>query len=293
MIGINQSNLIQLDPADLDKVCKGITALGATHVRFAADWAQLSNFLGTLNLDPLRRVADALAQYNLTPLPVIGVHAPWRHSLNAFADFTAEVVDEFGRIPAYEVWNEPNLSAFYSDGPATFLGILRAAASTIRANGVSKVIHGGLAAFPTWQFLWVHNYSPSAWLSALYNAKEKNDYDLLGYHPYSLTAGGQWANPATKPFGIAELDAMDAVRAQHGDTRPYAFTELGYDTAKVSVADAAKYLAQQVVALQGRADVWLFTYRDTNGDGGNYGMVDAQNAQKPTLYNTAQGLFLH
>ncbi len=38
MIGINQSNLVQLTQPDLDRVCARIAEYGFTSVRFAVDW---------------------------------------------------------------------------------------------------------------------------------------------------------------------------------------------------------------------------------------------------------------
>lgn len=290
MIGTNQSNLCQLAPADLDKVCGDIAAYGFTSVRFAVDWGNLSNFMGTVNYTPVQRVAAALDKHQLTPLPVLGIHYPFSHSPKAFGAFAARVVGIFGSLPAYEVWNEPNLWPFSVGTPKQFLAYLRAATPHVRAAG-SAVIHGGLAAYPDRKKLWLRHYSPTTWLNELYAAGENNDYDLLGYHPYSITAGEKWADPSTTPFGIDQIDLLDAARTRRGDTRPYAFTEIGYDTGVVDSVTAARYLCAQMPAMRERAnDHWLFCWRDTVGDGGKYGLVDAKNAPKLPLYNAVRGL---
>lgn len=290
MLGINQSNLCQLTPADLDRVCGEIAAYGFTSVRFAVDWGNLANFTGTVNYAPVQRVAAALDKRGLEPLPVLGIHHPFVHSPAAFGAFTKRVVGIFGSLPAYEVWNEPNLWAFGIGTPKQFLTYLRAAAPIIRAAG-SAVIHGGLAAYPDHKVLWLRNYSPTIWLNELYAVGENNDYDMLGYHPYSITAAEKWTDPNTTPYGIDQITLLDAARTRRADTRPYAFTEIGYDTAKVDAVTAARYLSDQMPAMRERANHnWLFCWRDTQGDGGKYGLVAANNAPKLPLYNAVRGL---
>lgn len=286
MIGINQSNLVQLAPADLDRVCGCIAEYGFRSVRFAVDWGALSNFLGSVNYGPVERVATALAKAGLEALPVLGIHYPFIHSPAAFGKFTTRVVQIFG-APAYEVWNEPNLWAFSIGSPASYLAYLRAAAPIIRASG-AKVISAGLAVTIDRQLLWMRQYSPTTWLQAMYDAGESNDYDVFGYHPYALTADEKFADPATAPYGISIMTAMDKLRATHNDTRPYAYTEVGFDTNKIPTATAAQWLPQQSATLVG--DQWLFCWRDTTGDGGNYGLVDATDKPKTVLYDAVKPL---
>lgn len=289
-IGTNQSNLLQLTASDLDTVCAAIAAYGFTTVRFAASWAVCSTFFGSPALGALENVAAALEKHKLTPLPVLGINTPLFGTLAKFTTFVQSAVKIFGPIPAYEVWNEPNLFNFSVGSPASYLNYLRAAAPAIRGAG-SKVMHAGLAAFPDARpFFFFTNYAPTTWLTALYAAGEKNDYDILGYHPYSLTAAGAWADPGTNPFGMSEIAAMNVIRAAHGDTRPYAFTEVGFDTGKTPAADAAGYLSYQINTLAPQGEVYDFCWRDNSGDGGSYGLVNSSNVPKASLYATVQGL---
>lgn len=283
-IGINQSNLVQL--ADVDVVCARIADYGFRSVRFAVDWGALSNFLGVVNYGPVERAAAALSKAGLTGLPVLGIHYPFVHSPAAFAKFVTRVVDILP-APVYEAWNEPNLWAFNIGSPADYLKYLRAAAPIIRASG-AKVISAGLAVTLDQQRWWVRQYAPTTWLQGLYDAGENNDYDMFGYHPYALTADEKFADPATTPYGISVMADLDKLRATHNDTRPYAFTEIGFDTNKIPAATAAQWLPQQSASLAG--DQWLFCWRDTPGDGGRYGLVDATNKPKTVLYDAVKPL---
>lgn len=289
MIGINQSNLVQLTQPDLDRVCTQIAAYGFTSVRFAVDWGVLASFVGALNYGPIQRAADALARAGLTALPVLGIHSPFVHSPASFGKFTARVVSIF-KAPAYEVWNEPNLWTFGIGSPANYLTYLRAAAPIIRASG-AKVISAGLAAYPDRQVFWARNYSPTTWLQGLYNAGENGDYDLFGYHPYALTVDEKFTDPTKAPYGITVIDNLDALRADHNDSRPYAFTEIGYDTSRISIPTVAQWLPQQSTLLASHtAHQWLFCWRDTIGDGGRYGLVDANNQPKTVLFDAVKPL---
>ena len=288
-IGINQSNLCQLSAANLATTLDGIAGMGFTTVRFAVDWGYLSNAFGQTNYAPVTAVNNALVARGLTPMPCLGIHYPFNHSATGLGNFVGKCVQIFGAIPYYEVWNEPNLIAFSIGSPATYLSYLKAAAPKIRAVG-SQVISGGMAAYPTFG----SNKSPVDWLNGMYAAGENGDYDLLGYHPYSIKddQNATFVDPRTTPFGIAQINALKAAQAAKGDTRPMAFTEVGYITpGKVSLADASDWLTWQLANQDPSFPLtWFFCYQDTAGDGGGYGILDSSGAHKQTYYDTVAAL---
>jgi hypothetical protein len=300
MIGVNQSNLTQLGVADMDKVCGDIKDFGFTSVRFACDWSYWSNFMGSTNYAGIKNAQAALEEHGLTPLPVLGCHYPYVHTASMFGNFAGKCVDIFGDIPFYEVWNEPNLIAFNIGSPATYLNYLRAAAPKIRAVG-AQVIHAGLAAYPTFS----SNLAPVDWLTKLYLAGESNDFDAMGYHPYSMKddQNGTFVDPSTNPFGIAQAIALDSLMNAHGDDRPIFYTEVGFPTNIVNLQNASDWLSQQLVApAPGDAQawvaclnppnnhIWFFCWRDGSGDGGSFGIVDSSNNPKQPYYNTVKNI---
>lgn len=288
-IGINQSNLCQLSASNLATTLDGIAAMGFTTVRFAVDWGYLSNFLGQTNYTPVQNVKNALTARGLTPMPCLGIHYPFTHSAAAFGNFVNKCTQIFGSIPYYEVWNEPNLIAFNIGSPATYVAYLKAAAPKIRAVG-AQVISGGMAAYPTFQ----SNRSPVDWLNGMYAGGESGDYDLLGYHPYSIKddQNATFVDPRTTPFGIAQINALKAVQASKSDSRPMAFTEVGYITpAKVSLADASDWLTWQLANEDPtNPPTWFFCYQDTAGDGGGYGIRDSSGAAKGVYFDTVAAM---
>lgn len=292
MLGINQSDLAQMKAAKLDSTCAAIKAAGFESVRFAADWGYLSNLFGSTDYNPLWRVKAALDKHKLIAMPCVGIHYPFNHPVTGFANFTAKVVSIFGAVPYYEVWNEPNLVAFQIGGPASYVKYLKAAAPKIRAKG-SKVISAGLAAYPTYVGPLGKNWEPAAWLEAMYAAGENNDYDVLGYHPYSCLAdqNATFVDPATNPFGIAQIQALKDVQATHNDTRPMAYTEVGYITpSKVSLANASTWLETQLEDHPATGPTWFFCWEDTAGDGGAYGIRTSAGVPKQPYYDKVMAL---
>lgn len=288
-IGINQSNLCQLSAPKLATTLDGIAAMGFTTVRFAVDWGYLSNVFGQTNYTPVQNVKNALVARGLTPMPCLGIHYPFNHNATAFGNFVNKCTQIFGNIPYYEVWNEPNLIAFNIGSPATYVTYLKAAAPKIRAVG-SQVISAGLAAYPTFG----SNKSPVDWLNGMYAGGESGDYDLLGYHPYSILddQNATFVDPRTTPFGIAQIAALKAVHASHGDARPMAFTEVGYITpGKVSTLDASDWLTWQLANQDPSFPLtWFFCYQDTAGDGGGFGIKTTAGTNKQYYYDTVAGL---
>ena len=292
-IGINQSNLCQLSSSDLATTLDGIAEMGFDTVRFAVDWGYLSNAFGQTNYTPVRAVKNALDARGLTAMPCLGIHYPLNHSSTGFGNFVGKCTEIFGSIPYYEVWNEPNLIAFNIGSPANYVKYLKAAAPRIRAVG-SQVISAGLAAYPTFQSPLGKNWSPVDWLNGMYAGGESGDYDLLGYHPYSIKddQNATFVDPRTNPFGIAQIDALKAVQASKGDTRPMAFTEVGYITpGKVSLADASDWLTWQLANQDPNfPPTWFFCYQDTAGDGGGYGIRDTAGDPKGVYFDTVAAL---
>lgn len=291
MIGINQSDLCQLKDVDLYSVCEDIAEFGFKSVRFAVDWGYHSNFLGVTDYNPARRVAKALNEFRLEPLPVLGIHYPFISPASGFGNHVAKVVDIFGDCDYYEVWNEPNLIGFNVRGGVNgFMNYLAAASPRIRNVG-SQVISGGLAAYPTFG---PYNKSPHWWYDEMQSIEgDRNLYDLFGYHPYSINAdqNATFADPRTNPFGIEQLSILQDLMAIDGNTRPIAITEVGYVTTISNLVSCMDNLAYQLDSMR-KYDMptWVFCWRDTPGDGGTFGFVDKYNQPKGIYYEWMKSL---
>lgn len=156
---------------------------------------------------PLDALVAAAAKRHLPVLPVI-VGAPlWDGQLDkgavlaiprhdgAYANFCKALVKRYGvhgtfwrthgpvaPITAWQIWNEPNVPAFWMPQPFVnrYVGLLRAARTAIKSvNPHAKIVLAGLA-----------NYSWQA-LRQIYQIRgARNLFDIVGLHPYTKTPQG-------------------------------------------------------------------------------------------------------
>jgi hypothetical protein len=179
----------------------------------------------------------------------------------AFADFAAAAARRYrGRVPAWEVWNEPNngLSGFWKPSPdaGAYARLAVAAARAIRrADRRATVVTGGLA--PTldflsyggdWGFVTAADAAVPRWLAS---------FDAAAFHPYSFL---QAPAPETDsgPAGPTLVQQIADFRARVNATHVFGVapwvTELGWHTAAdsgtpgfppgVSEEDQARYLVR-------------------------------------------------
>jgi hypothetical protein len=102
---------------------------------------------------------------------------PWREP---FEEFFAAALRRYPQIPAWEVWNEPNLPVFAKPhpDPAGFVELLRRARETRdRVGSAAKLISGGLAAGGQIDIV--------AWVDEMARLGALDLVDGLGVHPYS------------------------------------------------------------------------------------------------------------
>ena len=133
-------------------------------------------------------------------------------NMQDFADFCGAVAARYkGRIGAYQVWNEPNLSREWGNrppDPAAYTQLLAACYTAIKASDPAAiVISAGLAPTGT--------DSPEAvpdmaFLQGMYDAGAAAYFDVLG-----VNAPGYKASP--------ELDPAAAEAAEYGGGRWFAF----------------------------------------------------------------------
>ena len=179
-----------------------------------------------------------------------------------FAAFMTAVVTRYkGKVAAYEIWNEPNLTyewGYLEPDPAGYTELLKAAYKAVKAvDPDALVISGGVAS--------TGNGSETAmgdleFLQGMYQAGAKGYFDALGSHPYAYGLSPE----ASHPDGLS----LDRVVAQHdlmlanGDNlTPIWITELGWvlrsswdlgehQMIGVTEAQQAEYLAASYSKVQ-------------------------------------------
>jgi polysaccharide biosynthesis protein PslG len=166
-------------------------------------------------------------------------------NLQDFGDFCGAVAARYrGRIAAYQVWNEPNLSREWGErppDPAAYTALLQVCYTAIKAADPDAiVISAGLAptgtsspqAMPDVDFLW-----------GMYAAGAADYYDVLG-----LNAPGYKAPPELPPeealqpeygggrwFAFRHVEEMRAIMVANGDGhKQVAILEMGWTLDQVN-----------------------------------------------------------
>ena len=153
--------------------------------------------------------------------------------LNDFGDFCGAVAERYhGRIAAYQVWNEPNLSREWGElppDPAHYTELLKVCYTAIKAaDPQAIVVSAGLAPTGTTS----NQAMPDVdFLQGMYDAGAADYFDVLG-----VNAPGYKAPP--------ELPPEEAEQAEYGGGRWFAFRHVE-DIRDIMVAngDAEKQIA--------------------------------------------------
>jgi hypothetical protein len=239
----------ELDADGVDAAAAGDAQRGAGVglVRQPFSWARIETAPGRMDLAAYDGVMVAAARAGLAVLPVLMDPPPWRstaplagrlHGMYpprdpaAMAVLATALVDRYGPggslwaahpelvpspIHSWQVWNEPNIGAFWASGPdpVAYVRLLDAVGSAIRAADPSaEIVAAGLP--------YAENGLPiAAFVDGMYAAGARGTFDTLAIHPY-----------ASDPAGV--LAILRAVREQLdrlGDRDlPIWATEFGWAT---------------------------------------------------------------
>jgi hypothetical protein len=225
------------------------------------------------NLKLVVRLSDApeWAFANNVPQtkPAEGVVDTPPDNLDDWANYCRAVAERYrGRIAAYQIWNEPNLSREWGGqlpDPLGFVALLRACSEAIRAVDPDAIlISPGLA--PT------GNYDNIAWpddlyFQHMYDAGFQQFIDVVGVHAPGYTAPE--VAPADAPggnrfFSFRRVEDMRRIMVQNGDAaRQMAILELGWTTDPREDSNMAWFAVDEatqarnlVAAYQYAADHW-------------------------------------
>ena len=198
---------------------------GIGNVRCDLDWAAWEKD----NAYPrFAEVLDAAEREGVTVLPILGC-APRRvlpitehqdEFIAAFRPFVADAMHRFGtRLPAIEVWNEPNLPGWWNlPNPTNYLAVLKAAYDEIKAaNTNALVCLGGVSDVGL------------GYIRTLYELGAAPYFDVVCCHPYTIPFA---------PEGVLDvkLQKLRALMAEFGDgKKPIWITEVGFPTHKNGV----------------------------------------------------------
>ena len=150
-----------------------------------------------------------------------------------YADALAFLVRRYGdRVAAWEIWNEPNIDAYFKsvDQPADYARIVRAAYPAAKAADPSATIIAGSLA-----------ESPYAFVEALFDHGIGGHFDAFSLHPYPGDASplDPLEDVWIKNSFIRGVPAVRNVLLSHGEDKPIWLTEFGWHTS--TILDAATW----------------------------------------------------
>ncbi|MDR3663368.1 MAG: cellulase family glycosylhydrolase [Mycobacterium sp.] len=262
-IGFADSDIYGMSAADVTHTIALMAATRVNTIRLMIPWAGVEGLPGQLDWTNVDKIVNAAAAQNMSIIGFINSTPAWAvspggfplssqpASPDAYGEFAAKVATRYkGKIAAYEIWNEPNAVFFYTPAPdpAGYTSLLKAAYPRIKAVDPSvTVIGAALGAVIDWG-TWAIN--PVRFLSGMYSAGAKGNFDALSFHPYQYTlkfSDGMLV--ANSP--VLQLVQMRQLMLDNGDDdkRIWA-TEYGEPTSSVSEATQTTYLKDMYTKWQ-------------------------------------------
>ncbi|NDJ62861.1 MAG: cellulase family glycosylhydrolase [Chloroflexi bacterium] len=258
-----------------------------SHVKQTFAWEDIEPQPGVWSLDRADQLVEALASRNLRIVARLSDAPDWTHrsvagrkdddyldappdDLEDWAFFCGVLAERYrGRIAAYQIWNEPNLSREWGNRPPDpdgYVALLRTCSEAIRAADPDAIIiSAGLAPTAT------DNAAarPDDWyLQALYDRGFQQYIDVVGMHAPgysepSLSPDDAEASGSLRVFTFRRVEDLRRIMIANGDAaRQAAILELGWTLDQVNEAYSwfavdeqtqARYLVE---AYQYAADHW-------------------------------------
>jgi hypothetical protein len=283
-----------------------IASTGAAWVRFDFDWGGAEPEPGKYNWRRIDRLVQAARSRRLSVLATVAYTPAWARPAGtsdkapptdpaAYARFAEAVARRYSPLGVhhYELWNEPNVSAFWQPAPdpAAYADLLRTGSAAIRsADPAATIVSAGLA--PAVDRPDRATLSPRTFLEAVYRAGAAASFDAVGIHPYT------YPDPPLTPHpdnAFATLPETYALMAAHGDGGKRLWgTEYGAPTGESERAVTGE---EQAARLREGYDQWRrwpftgplfwYTHRDRGSDAAdpedNFGLVTHKGRPKPAL----------
>ena len=252
---------------------------------------------GNFNWSTLDQIMASVRQVGLTADLIIDGCPPWAAAAGAtgqfaqpaspaqFGAWAAAVAARYGSMGAddFEIWNEPNNSAFWSPAPnpAAYTADLIAAYAAIKAvDSSALVLTGGLAPAADTS----NSYDIVTFFADMYADGAQGSFNAVGDHPYTFPA-----DPGTDSQGAwGEMDqtspSLRSLMTAHGDAaKKIWITEFGAPTGTVTEAQQATELTEAITAAKNTSWIgafYIYTWSDQFG-GDSFGLLDSSGNPKP------------
>jgi hypothetical protein len=251
-----QVELLHFNPDAKNQVLGLVQLAGFNWIKHQIEWFSVETTRGQYDWSEVDSIVDAATAINAKILFSVQ-HAPafYRTPTSGLFPSDASTYQAFmqalasryrGRVQAYELWNEENLSRETGVGnvdPATYLPVLKAGSAGVRAGDSSAmVLLGGPS--PTGNNVPGQSIDDLQYLTRLYalnNGEVKNYYDALAAHPSGFSnppdcspatpacsLSGAW-NDDPSFFAFSRVQQYRDLMVRNGESnKKIWFTEFGY-----------------------------------------------------------------
>jgi hypothetical protein len=222
------SSLLGAPAAELDSELDDAANLGAKWVRVDLPWTVVEPYdTGTYDWSSFDALVSAARARHLNVDPILDQVPEWARRSSCRTDYNCPPTDDsqfaafagaaaahFGPmgVDTWEIWNEPNIAAWYPNpDPAAYDQLLVDTSKAIRAvQPHAFLVLGGLAAVPTNPSQ--HYMSAYDFIAAVGKLGGTHYVNAVGYHPYSLpvmpSAATNFANISSTPYNLISALSM-------------------------------------------------------------------------------------
>lgn len=292
------------DPQERALAIERMVKAGVRWQREEFTWVDIEPSRGNLRWDKYDRAVEEQIAAGINLIGLLDYGAAWwgdvgtdkdmyplsDEQLSEWGAFVRAVVRRYGdRIRYWEIWNEPNVSAFWSPQPnaADYVRLLRASHEAIAEEAPgSLIVMGGTSGTDEIDIDFIRQ---------VYDHGGASYFDILAVHPYQ-TGKPEGNDPTSSKF----VDLLTDLNTQFPD-KPIWLTEVGWSTADwanwpwavqaggqaAAERVQASYLVRmyvQALAMPGVEKVFWYDLRnDDTGDPheDNFGLLQRDPVMKP------------
>lgn len=209
----------------LDKRLKRAKEIGVRSMRVDLWWGVVEPEKGRFAWELPDRVIDEIVKAGLEPFPIFCYASAWSGDVSPDTDAERELFGRYvhetvkrykDRVRVWEVWNEPNITPFWSPRPDAelYFELLKVAYTQAKAADPTCVIVGLCTAGPDYPFIEkVYQQGGSAYLDALsfHHYDDRRDEAVLEEEIREIRRIMQRWGDGHKPLLITELGLLTGV----------------------------------------------------------------------------------
>jgi hypothetical protein len=311
------SSILGRSGVDLARELDAIAATGATYLRIDVYWGLIEPQPGAFDWTTTDQLVGGARSRGLKVLGILDYTPAWARPAGTddhhppskpadYANFARAAVQRYAPqgVRAWEIWNEPNMDAFWrpAPNPSAYVALLTAAYPAIKgADAGATVLTGGLSPAP--DAADGSTLAPVTFLEGIYAAGGGGNFDALGHHPSNYPYMPMKPEPSNYNYNAfgGVTPALHQTMQAHGDgAKKIWATEMGAPTPYNGMT--TDYLAAYIREAYSAWGSWSYTgpliwygYRDAGTNPSDiedhFGVTYADLTPKEPALSTITSMF--